>query len=282
MKKKLLIVCGVGLLAACASTYVFYHLISGHLPSQSNPQALTIAVVVAARDLARGTALAAEDLRLEPWAGPKLPEGAFHAPEPLVGKVVRKPVRENEPVVDSEVVTKSGSWLAAAIPAGMRGVTVHVTEFAGVTQLIQVGDRVDVMVADGARSSGNRSLKLTTLLENVEVIATGREPLENGKLNTIPTVTVAVSAQDAERLTLADHGGSIRLALRNPLDQGTTAAKGTTLSDLFEARHRGARGSVSGSAGSRNAGGGRSAPADLASAEDARLSERNLAELLSK
>ena len=232
MNKKLLIVGGIGLLGATAATYLFYHLISGALTAGDPLEPVEMALVVATRDLPRGTELSISDLRLEEWKGGQMPPGAVQDPKALVGKRVKKAVRFREPVLQAGIVGQDDSWLAARIPAGMRGVTVHVSEFVGITEHLEVGDRVDVLVADGPLSPGNPSMRLRTILQNIEILTTGRQTPENRS----PAVTLLVSAQDSEKLNLADQSGSIRLSLRNPLDESTEATNGARLSDLMASR----------------------------------------------
>ncbi len=240
MNKKLLIVVAIGLLGASASTYLFYHLISSNLKAKDAEESRAVSVVVAARDLPRGTQLTIDDLRVSEWTGSEPPGGVFQEPKALVGQRLKRNVRYSEAVSPSALMTQNDSWLASMIPAGMRGVTVHVAEFAGVTQHLEVGDRVDVLVADGPQSSGNRDLRLRTILQNVEVLTTGREPLPELRQGPIAAVTLLVEVKDSETLNLADQSGSIRLALRNPLDESTAATRGGKLSDLMASRDRAA------------------------------------------
>jgi Flp pilus assembly protein CpaB len=60
---------------------------------------------------------------------------------------------------------------------------------------------------------------MQTILEDVVVLATGREVTEKGPGGRIPVVTLLIDAADTNSLSLADHTGVIRLALRNPLDR---------------------------------------------------------------
>ncbi len=260
MNRKLPIVIGIGLLGASASTYLFYHLISSNLEERKEQAAAQASVVVAARDLPRGTKLTIDDLRVTEWSGSQLPGGAFQEPTAHVGQKLNRAVRYTEAVPQSALMGQDESWLASMIPAGMRGVTVHVAEFAGVTQHLEVGDRVDVLVADGPQSPGNRELRLRTILQNVEVLTTGREPISEIRQSPIAAVTLLVEAKDSETLNLADQSGSIRLALRNPLDEGTAATMGGRLSDLMSGRDRAASNSRSSRAGAARAAPSSSAP----------------------
>jgi pilus assembly protein CpaB len=240
MNRKLLIVVGIGLLGAVASTYLFYHLLSSNLATKAESANQELSIVAAARDLPRGTKLTINDLTVSPWKGQELPAGSFQDSKALVGQTLRRDLRFSEPVSLSAIVSEDAAWLASAIPPGMRGVTVHVNEFAGVTQHLQVGDRVDVLVADGPLTQGNRDLRLRTMLQNVEVLTTGREREGEEQRNPIAAVTLLVEAEQSEKLNLADQSGSIRLALRNPLDDTTETTTGGRLSDLMTGRDQAA------------------------------------------
>lgn len=232
-RRKLLIVIGVGFVAASVCTFLFYRMISGRLDGAADSGERTI--TVASRELPRGKRLEAADLKTAPYSGGELPEGVFGDPVAVVGRTLSEGVSEGQAIRAGILATTSSDWLAASIPKGMRGVTVHVGEFAGVTAHLQVGDRVDVMVADGNRAPGDMDLRLKTLLQNIEVVDTGREA-SAGSRNEIPVVTLLVAAQDAQDLSLADQSGAIRLALRNPLDDGTVDSNGVQLRDLLSAR----------------------------------------------
>jgi pilus assembly protein CpaB len=77
---------------------------------------------------------------------------------------------------------------------------------------------VDVQLTGNPQGSNEQ--QTTTVLQNVAVIATGQKLERNsaGESQTAPVVTLLLSPDDAERLTLASSQGHIQLALRNPLD----------------------------------------------------------------
>ena len=121
----------------------------------------------------------------------------------------------------------------------MRAVSVRVNDVVSVAGFVQPGTRVDVLSTGNQGASGER--QTTTVLENVAVIAVGRSLLDrNGASDTqnAGVITLLVSPDDAQKLTLASQEGRIQLALRNPLDtkKGSTGAART--SSLYgEASH---------------------------------------------
>jgi pilus assembly protein CpaB len=233
MKRRLLIILGVALAAATASTVIFYKLVSGNLTKKPTAGAEQHSVVVAVRDLPRGSQLRPEDFTQVPWEGGPPPGGTYSDANNLGGRLLEQPVRQGEPVLESQLASGKEAT-AAAVPPGLRAVSVHVEEYAGVTEILQPGDRVDVLVANGPRQPGNPNLHMNTSLQNIEVFASGR-PAEGVRTRASPTVTLLVQVDDVEALTLADHAGAVRLVLRNPLDESTLGTPSGVLSDSMGA-----------------------------------------------
>ncbi len=277
MQKKLLIVIGVGLVAATASTYLFYQFLSDSAESRTGGVEIRHSIVVAARDLDRGTQLQPSDLTVAPWASENLPAGVFTEQAELVGKILAHDVRQYEPLMDSRLSMGSGGSAAGRVPPGMRAVSVDLVEYAGVNFLLGPGDRVDVMVSNGPPSNGNQKLHIKTVLQNIEVLATGREPVDDGRRSQRPVATLLVHAEDAEALSIADHAGFIRLALRNPLDGEHQITSGGRLSDVTaRSPARSRRGGAKRTAG----GGTRTVPRDPSAQRS--LSEADVAVLRKK
>ena len=98
-------------------------------------------VLVAARDLAAGTALAADDLVRAALPTGLVPDGAVLQSAAAVGRVVAGPVRRGEPLTDVRLLG------AALLPAGPDvAVPVRLAEPA-TGALVQPGDVVDVLSA---------------------------------------------------------------------------------------------------------------------------------------
>jgi pilus assembly protein CpaB len=100
----------------------------------------------------------------------------------------------------------------------MRAVSVRVNEVVAVAGFVVPGTRVDVLLT--GNPSGANEQQTTTVLENVAVIAAGQKLERNsaGEPQTTPVITLLVSPDDAQKLTLASSQGHIQLALRNPID----------------------------------------------------------------
>jgi len=181
----------------------------------------TSAVIVAAGDLQLGAELRQEDLRAIQWPAEAVPAGSFSKPEDLIGRGLIQPVATNEPFLPSKLASKeAGAGLPPVIPEGYRALSVRVNDVVGVAGYVLPGTRVDV-VATVNPTQQTTDVTSKVILTNVQVLAAGTkiETQENNKPIAVSVVTLLVSPDEAERLTLASTEGKIQLALRNPLDK---------------------------------------------------------------
>ena len=189
----------------------------------------TTPVVVAAADLELGAELRAEDLRVVQWPANAVPVGTFPDPNALVGLGLVAPVIENEPLLPMKLASKeAGSGLPPAIPPGMRAVSVRVNEVIGVAGYVLPGTHVDV-VATATPTQNAQDVTSKVVLTNVKVLAAGTKLEVSGDDNkpiAVSVVTLLVTPEESERLTLASTEGKIQLALRNPLDLSAPATPG--------------------------------------------------------
>jgi pilus assembly protein CpaB len=129
------------------------------------------------------------------------------------------PIAKGEFVLPLKLAGENAGYgLPSLIPPGMRAVSVRVNEVVSVAGFVLPGTRVDVLLT--GNPSGATEQQTTTVLENVAVIATGQRLERNsaGAPQMTPVITLLVSPDDAQKLTLASTQGRIQLALRNPLD----------------------------------------------------------------
>ncbi len=190
----------------------------------------THAVVVASSDLQVGAELHADDLKAVEWPAAAVPAGTFGRASDLVGRGLIVPVVQNEPILEAKLAPKeAGAGLPPVIPQGMRAMSVRVNDVIGVAGYVLPGTRVDVLVtASPTDQRPDTTSKL--VLPNVQVLMAGtkmEQPGDSkGKPQAVTVVTLLVTPEQAERLTLASTEGKIQLALRNPLDLSTPATPG--------------------------------------------------------
>jgi pilus assembly protein CpaB len=177
-------------------------------------------IVVAAEPLQVGTPLDERNTKTIAWPVGEPLSGSFRKPADCAGRAVIIPIAVNEPILEANLAPKAaGAGLPAAIPEGMRAVSVAVNDVVGVAGFVTPGTMVDVLVT--GKLPGNGAGAITrTVLENIRVMAAGQqiEQDRDGKPEKVPVVTLLVSPEDANVLTMASTEGKIQLALRNTID----------------------------------------------------------------
>jgi pilus assembly protein CpaB len=181
-----------------------------------------VSIVVATKDLPTGRRVDKTDVKLASVDRVNLPKGAFLKPADVIDRAISVSVTTNEPILGTKLAPKGGGeGLTALIEPGTRAISVQVNEISGVSGFIQPGTRVDVLFT---RQFSNGDAATTTILQNVKVIAYGKQlepparidPRDTSK----PTVATLLVTQDqAEKLVLAMQRGKIQLVLRNALDE---------------------------------------------------------------
>lgn len=207
----------------------------GALPAVAMQDRGQVRLAVAARDLPVGHPLAAEDIRLVDWPGEVLPLGYSGSPEDLVGRGLLAQVRANEPLLGEKLADRDGGGgMPILIPPGMRAVSVRVDEVVQVAGFVTAGTRVDVLVTLDGSDIGATATRL--ILQNVQVLAAGQTVQRDreGTPQTVSVITLLVTPEDAERLTLAATQGRIQLALRGMMDTGDVTTVGARLSSLVQ------------------------------------------------
>jgi pilus assembly protein CpaB len=186
-------------------------------------------VVVAANDLAIGTEIGRNDIRIIDWPASSVPASAIGTADEVIGRGLVLPVMQHEPILPVKLASKeAGAGLPPAIPQGLRAVSVRVNEVIGVAGYVLPGTRVDVL-ATVSPTQQTADMTSKVILTNVEVLAAGTKiDRETDKSKPVPVsvVTLLVGPEESERLTLAATEGKIQLALRNPLDKSTPATHG--------------------------------------------------------
>jgi len=201
----------------------------------------TSAVVVAKSDIAAGTEITADMVKVIEVPNSLLVRDAFTSTQLVVGEAARYPIAAGEQVTRARVGPNTeGDGLAFVVPAGMRAIAVSVDEITGVGGLILPGDRADVIAV--IRDQAGVNDRVVTVLQDVEVLAvaqSAQEPVPaadeeaaaqaetdgasttSGQLPedaepqpSARTVTLALTPEQVQLLTLVQEKGSVYLSLR--------------------------------------------------------------------
>jgi pilus assembly protein CpaB len=173
------------------------------------------------------------------WHSTSLPVGYYATAAEVIGRGLITPVAANEPLMATKLADKeSGGGLPIVIPEGMRALSVRVDEVIGVAGFVMPSTRVDVLLTITPRAGGGNEQPVTRIiLQNIQTLASGQtiQRSEDGTPQSVSVVTLLVSPEEAERLTLAATEGRIQLALRNGLDLAAVQTPGIRTDALISA-----------------------------------------------
>jgi len=233
-RKQMIIVLGLALLFGAGAGFVVLEYLRTPLESVAAETSQTRPVVVAARDLTAGTILQPLDVKVVAWPADLAPAAYPSDESAVIGRAVVAHVSADEPFLETKLAQRGqGGGLPVVIPDGMRAVSVKVDEVIGVAGFVLPGTRVDVLATFDVGSDREDAVT-RVILQNVEAIAAGQttQPDAQGKPQTVPVITLLVSPEEAEDLTLAATQGQIQLALRGTLDRESIRTDGSRVGGL--------------------------------------------------
>lgn len=199
------------------------------------PTRATGKVVVAETDIAPGTALSGRLLRVAAWPGDIIPPKAVANPRELEGRVTQTIIAKGEAILQTKLAPEgTAAGLGGLLAPDRLAVTVKTDEVSGVGGFVSPGDRVDVLVEMANAGEGGNEHFSKLILQNLKVLSKGQvwDQTADKKPQVVQTVTLEVTAEQAEVLNLASFQGKIRLALRNQRNQGKFATGGVATSQL--------------------------------------------------
>ena len=132
--------------------------------------------------------------------------------------------------------------LSFQIPEGKRAINLFVNESILFSDLLQVGDYVDIIANF---QGGNEETKIKpfvqTILQNIEVLAIGTEKIKDNPQKPdvsqlAKTITLAVTPKEAEKILYASSYGQYSFVLLKKDDQKIQTSDGVILEDLVPAK----------------------------------------------
>jgi pilus assembly protein CpaB len=203
-------------------------------------------VIVAAADIPLGTALEASQVKTVDWPAASVPQGAFSSPEELAGRVALQTFLIGEPLMEGKLMPMEGprGIMTYKIPEGHRAMTVGVDQVSGVAGFVTPNNMVDIVLT--TTPPGRKHPLSKIVLQNVPVLATGQIiEQKEGEPVIVPTVTLDVTPEEAEKLAMSTSQGRLQLLLRRSGDVEILRTTGTTItrviSEAGKARARPAR-----------------------------------------
>ena len=238
MQNRLKIALVVAVFFGLIAAYGIYNFLSERQKTEDALKAANQDIVVAAQDIPAGTTFNEETLKkglikTTPWPKTSIPVGAFSSQQQIVGKVNRVKVLANEPILESRLAGE-GAGLTVRLEAGKRALALRVDEIVGVSGFIVPDDRVDIILTT-TPAGGNADTKISKIvLQNKRVLSVAQSTEQkDGKPQLARSITLEVTPEEAEKLSLASQEGQIVLALRGLGDDATTMTIGSNKRDLL-------------------------------------------------
>ncbi len=230
--KQVFIIGALAVIIAAVASISLYNYLKGQETKMKEAVA-TESVVVAAQEIPIGSAITVNQVKTVNWPKANLPQGSFASTDKVVGRTVMDKVGPGEAITEARLVPMGGQAgvLTYKIPEGHRAMTVAVDQVSGVAGFITPGNRVDVVLS--VTPTGGQQPISKIVLQDVPVLAIGQiiaqEQKEGSKPQIVPTVTMDVSPEDAEKLAVASTQGRLQLVLRRAGDAEVVKTSGATV-----------------------------------------------------
>ncbi|HEY7322811.1 MAG TPA: Flp pilus assembly protein CpaB [Candidatus Binatia bacterium] len=251
MQNRLKIALVVAVFFGLIAAYGIYNFLRQQRQEAEALRQQTQNVVVAAQELPAGTAITDELIKkgmvkAVPYPKTSVPAGSFSSPEQLLGKTNRAKIMASEPILESRLAGE-GAGLTTRLEAGKRAMALRVDEIIGVSGFILPDDRVDVIVTTTPPSNKNQDDKISKIvLQNKRVLSVAQSvEQKDGKPQVARSITVEVTPEESEKLSLATQEGQIVLALRGIGDDADAKTPGSNKRDLLAVAAPARKGGVS-------------------------------------
>ncbi|PHS41599.1 MAG: Flp pilus assembly protein CpaB [Robiginitomaculum sp.] len=220
----------------------------------------TVPVIVADIRLMPGDPVTAQSVNIVQFPISSVPVGSFSAYEKLFIEpgnpaVALTQIVPGEPILAFKLSAPGGrASLSSVLADNMRAVAIRVNDVSGVAGFVRPEDRVDVVLTreiapktitrygkKGEGSGRKPEFLAEILLQDVKVLAADQISHTGGNFNVnggidapklAKTITLEVSALQAQKLALAQSVGIMTLALRAPRSDERVNAKAMRTADL--------------------------------------------------
>lgn len=201
-------------------------------------------VVVATKELRKGDIISQENMSVRRVEADVLPLDAIHPSDfnVIAGQMLIAPMSPGRPLLASYLPGMRVQQFSEMLKEGERAVTIDIDEINSTAGMLVPSDKIDLFVAFDEEINEQKNKKLQLLIENVMVLATGRRSIDvNPELvdtlydnpNAYNTVTLALSIEDAARVSLARDMGEFVTLLRNQSESSPVAFQSLREDQIF-------------------------------------------------
>jgi len=237
----------VSMFAAALASLVIFTVIRNFQVQLSEAQAPDEQklVVVAKRTLWPGETIKDADLEQREFPPDFIPTEALTMKEEAVNRVPRERILVQEFIRKERLADReAGRGLNAIVPRGMRAVSLDLQGGSAVSGFLNPGNYVDILVTIGEKGD---ALQTVTMLQAVTVLAVnnrlgakeaptrkkGQRKKKDSGRRSKPSITIAVTPDQAEKITYAHQQGAVTLTLRNDIDVTSVQTHGAKNTNLI-------------------------------------------------
>jgi len=246
MKPKTLILMVIAVGCGLGAAVMTQKILNQQKPTETQEE--KVAVLVARNTLSMGTATKEPDRLFEvryfnKGEEPKRAIKEYLDPEKTQDEVakklfdqvkdrrLKKQISAEQFIFPDDLMDQADAGLSAQITKGMRAIGVKVDTSAVAGGFVLPNSRVDVVFV---QRKGDADSQAKVILQNVLVLAVGTQSVRPEDKQTLveSTVTLSVTPEQAEKLTLASEMGTLRLLLRSFGDEDVVKTTGSLPKNL--------------------------------------------------
>ena len=159
----------------------------------------------------------------------------------IAGQYANADIKKGEGFIQERLINSESSRLVTSIAKGKRAVSISVTQFKAVANLIRPSDYVDIYVFLPEKSANNIIIRENIsklMLQRVKVLAVEQEMTRDYEKTGEETqsqysITLELAPQDIEKVILGESIGFLKLALRSIDDTGIVKTNGEVWRELL-------------------------------------------------
>lgn len=183
-----------------------------------NKKGPEVSYVVASQELSAGTIISTTNVSQRNMPSEYNQSNAVTVDQFSVieGMPLKVDLKPGDIVMYSMVDTRKD--IAKLISPGRRAITIPVDDESSISTMLKPGDLIDLMIT---LQSADKTATVP-LIQGVKILATGKQlDVDNQMIESsgYTNITLDVTAEDAQNITLAANLGKISAVLRNPGDQ---------------------------------------------------------------
>lgn len=196
-------------------------------------------IYVALHNINLNDPIDASMVSLQDWPKDKIPQGAISKLEELENRRPRTTIIEGEPILEPKLLGQGEVYDPIGnIPPGMRLKTISVDAEKSAAGLLSPGDRVDLQLfVNRNPGQGFNTARTKVILQNIRIFAIDADvqrAADGGEGRTIAkTVSLLLTPDQSNRVSLAEQIGELNLIPRSPDDPDTISAVEITVDELM-------------------------------------------------